>query len=71
MNEEQWDQVVEVNLKGSFNCLQAAAVLQHGFAIITTMQAQVERCPATITGATCTRGLQGPDPGVCRPTDFE
>jgi 3-oxoacyl-[acyl-carrier protein] reductase len=26
MTEEQWDQVIEVNLKGSFNCLQAAAI---------------------------------------------
>ena len=26
MTEEQWDQVMEVNLKGTFNCLQAAAV---------------------------------------------
>jgi NAD(P)-dependent dehydrogenase (short-subunit alcohol dehydrogenase family) len=26
MTEEQWDQVMEVNLKGSFNCLQAAAI---------------------------------------------
>jgi NAD(P)-dependent dehydrogenase (short-subunit alcohol dehydrogenase family) len=26
MTEEQWDQVLDVNLKGSFNCLQAAAV---------------------------------------------
>lgn len=25
MTEEQWDQVIEVNLKGTFNCLQAAA----------------------------------------------
>ena len=25
MTEEQWDQVIDVNLKGSFNCLQAAA----------------------------------------------
>ena len=26
MTEEQWDQVMNVNLKGTFNCLQAAAV---------------------------------------------
>jgi len=26
MTEEQWDQVMEVNLKGTFQCLQAAAV---------------------------------------------
>jgi NAD(P)-dependent dehydrogenase (short-subunit alcohol dehydrogenase family) len=26
MTEEQWDQVIEVNLKGTFNCLQAAAI---------------------------------------------
>ncbi|MGQ9655955.1 MAG: 3-oxoacyl-ACP reductase FabG [Thermodesulfobacteriota bacterium] len=26
MTEEQWDQVIDVNLKGSFNCLQAAAI---------------------------------------------
>ncbi len=26
MTEEQWDRVIEVNLKGSFNCLQAAAI---------------------------------------------
>jgi len=26
MTEEQWDQVMEVNLKGTFNCLQAAAL---------------------------------------------
>lgn len=26
MTEDQWDQVIAVNLKGSFNCLQAAAV---------------------------------------------
>jgi NAD(P)-dependent dehydrogenase (short-subunit alcohol dehydrogenase family) len=26
MTEEQWDQVMDVNLKGSFNCLQAAAI---------------------------------------------
>jgi len=26
MTEEQWDQVIEVDLKGSFNCLQAAAI---------------------------------------------
>jgi len=26
MTEEQWDQVINVNLKGSFNCLQAAAI---------------------------------------------
>jgi len=26
MTEEQWDRVIDVNLKGTFNCLQAAAV---------------------------------------------
>ena len=26
MTEEQWDQVIDVNLKGSFNCLQAAMI---------------------------------------------
>lgn len=26
MTEEQWNQVIDVNLKGSFNCLQAAAI---------------------------------------------
>ncbi len=26
MTEEQWDQVMAVNLKGTFNCLQAAAI---------------------------------------------
>jgi len=26
MTEAQWDQVIDVNLKGSFNCLQAAAI---------------------------------------------
>ncbi len=26
MTEEQWDRVIDVNLKGSFNCLQAAAI---------------------------------------------
>ncbi len=26
MSEQQWDEVIEVNLKGSFNCLQAAAI---------------------------------------------
>lgn len=26
MTEAQWDEVIEVNLKGSFNCLQAAAI---------------------------------------------
>ncbi len=26
MEEQQWDDVIEVNLKGSFNCLQAAAL---------------------------------------------
>jgi 3-oxoacyl-[acyl-carrier protein] reductase len=26
MSEQQWDEVIDVNLKGSFNCLQAAAV---------------------------------------------
>lgn len=34
MTEEQWDQVIDVNLKGVFNCLQAAAIhmrqKQHG-----------------------------------------
>ena len=30
MTEEQWDQVIDVNLKGSFNCLQAAAVHMRG-----------------------------------------
>jgi NAD(P)-dependent dehydrogenase (short-subunit alcohol dehydrogenase family) len=30
MTEEQWDQVMEVNLKGSFNCLQAAAIYMRG-----------------------------------------
>ncbi|MBW2030632.1 MAG: 3-oxoacyl-ACP reductase FabG [Deltaproteobacteria bacterium] len=26
MTEEQWNQVIDVNLKGTFNCLQAAAI---------------------------------------------
>ncbi len=30
MTEEQWDQVIAVNLKGTFNCLQAAAVYMRG-----------------------------------------
>ena len=30
MGEEQWDKVIEVNLKGTFNCLQAAAVYMRG-----------------------------------------
>ena len=30
MTEEQWDQVMTVNLKGTFNCLQAAAIFMRG-----------------------------------------
>ena len=30
MTEEQWDQVMDVNLKGTFNCLQAAAIYMRG-----------------------------------------
>jgi len=30
MKEEQWDQVMDVNLKGTFNCLQAAAIHMRG-----------------------------------------
>jgi NAD(P)-dependent dehydrogenase (short-subunit alcohol dehydrogenase family) len=30
MSEEQWDQVMAVNLKGTFNCLQAAAIYMRG-----------------------------------------
>ncbi len=30
MTVEQWDQVMDVNLKGSFNCLQAAAIYMRG-----------------------------------------
>ncbi|MFH1058944.1 MAG: SDR family NAD(P)-dependent oxidoreductase [Pseudomonadota bacterium] len=37
MTEEQWDQVIEVNLKGAFNCLQACMIpmrAQGGGAIV-------------------------------------
>lgn len=37
MTEEQWDQVIAVNLKGTFNCVQAAArpmIRQRGGAIV-------------------------------------
>lgn len=30
MSEQQWDEVMDVNLKGSFNCLQAAAIHMRG-----------------------------------------
>lgn len=30
MTEEQWDQVIDVNLKGSFNCLQACMIYMRG-----------------------------------------
>lgn len=55
MKEEQWDRVIDINLKGMFNCLQAVGPI-----FIERAKSNPEaRCNGKVVNITSTAGLRG------------